>query len=187
MILGVCGKAASGKSEVTKFLGTHGFREIYTDQLVHDMYKAGEVGAVEIAKKFGSEYLKADGSVDRDKLRALVFSDPHCRAELEYLIHPLVRTRVSLDLRGHSVTGDVAIESVFFRRDGLFGLVDKILLIERDEKEIESVLLEQRGFTKVEVAAILSTFESPTRVDYYIQNGGSLEDLKGLVRETLNL
>ena len=43
-----------------------------------------------IAQAFGPEYVNADGALDRDRMRALAFSQPAARKQLEAIVHPLI-------------------------------------------------------------------------------------------------
>jgi len=89
--VGLTGGLASGKSTVAARLLEHGIPVLDADLIVHDLYREGSEGARAVAEAFGSEFLAADGSVDRPKLSAHVFHDPPSLARLNALIHPLVR------------------------------------------------------------------------------------------------
>jgi dephospho-CoA kinase len=91
--VGLTGGLASGKSTVARRFVDAGFTVVDADQVVADLYRPGEAGAVVVAELFGKELLAADGAVDKPRLAALVFSDPAARQRLEARIHPLVRQR----------------------------------------------------------------------------------------------
>lgn len=176
MILGICGKISSGKSEVMKILAKRGFSLIDADKIVHDLYKKNAVGAKKIAAYFGRAFLRKDGSVNREKLRNIVFNDDDERKMLENLIHPEVYAeiqRLLLKLRGKNV----AIESVYFDQGFLADFVDKILWIERPEEEIKKVLIKERGFSEEMAQGLVNLIQKPKKVDFVIENYGSLQDL----------
>lgn len=176
MILGVCGKIGSGKSEVMKILKKNGFSLIDADKIVHDLYKKGAVGSKKIAAYFGRRFLRADGSVNREKLREIIFADDDERKMLENLIHPEVYAEVQHllpKLRGKNV----AIESVYFDQGFLGDFVDKILWVDRPEGEIKKVLMKERGFFKEMAQKLVDLIQKPKKVDFVIENDGSLEDL----------
>ena len=52
-----------------------------------------------IVQTFGEEFVAADGSMDRAKMRERVFSEPHARAQLESIIHPLVAKAIQAEVR----------------------------------------------------------------------------------------
>jgi len=43
-----------------------------------------------IATTFGAEFVAADGSLDRERMRSLVFKKPSARQALESIVHPFV-------------------------------------------------------------------------------------------------
>lgn len=147
MILGVSGKIASGKSEVMKILQRKGFYCIYADKIVHDLYKKGGVGAKKIAAYFGNEYLNANGSVDRDRLREVVFLNSKKRKLLENLIHPEVFEEIVKILK-KTRRKNIAIEAVYFDQNFLRDFVDEVLWVERPKREIIKYLMKERGFSK---------------------------------------
>ncbi len=89
-VVALTGGIASGKSAVAR-----GFRDL--DIHVHDADDAaravvavGTQGLSEIVKQFGSDVLRADGSLDRAAVRKRVFEDDAARKQLEAIVHPLV-------------------------------------------------------------------------------------------------
>ena len=112
-ILGVCGYIGSGKSEVLSVLEDEGWFVIDADKVVHDLYKPDASGQRKISDFFGNEFLRSDGSVNRSKLRKVVFEDVKKLKILNALIHPLVFSEIGRILDG--VENDrVAIEAVYF-------------------------------------------------------------------------
>jgi dephospho-CoA kinase len=81
-VWGLTGGAASGKSTVAGIFAKNGVPVIDADQLAREL--AGPGGRAEplIEKRFGK--------LGRAELRALVFSDPAARKDLEAILHPLI-------------------------------------------------------------------------------------------------
>jgi len=89
--IGVVGPAGSGKSTVCRILSQKtGVVHIDCDRLAWETYRPGGTGYFRLIDRFGDGILAQDGSVDRQKLGALVFSDPKAKADLEEIVHPLV-------------------------------------------------------------------------------------------------
>ncbi len=84
------GGIATGKSYVLAKVRQRGVPTLDADDLVHGLLGAGTPTAKAIAAAFGPDFLKSDGSVDRDRLGAKVFHDPQSRRQLESLTHPVV-------------------------------------------------------------------------------------------------
>ena len=88
--LGLTGGIGSGKSAVAQLLVQCGATLIDADQLSRSVTGAGGAAMVAITQTFGAEYATADGALDRDRMRALAFSQPAARKQLEAIVHPLI-------------------------------------------------------------------------------------------------
>lgn len=88
--LGITGGIGSGKSATSARFAQHGARVIDADAISRTLTAAdgGAIAAVRAA--FGSALLDAAGALDRARMRALIFSDPQARRQLEGILHPLI-------------------------------------------------------------------------------------------------
>ena len=91
-VLGLTGGVGMGKSTAARLLKKVGLPVVDSDDLTREAVQPGTEGLAEIADEFGEEFLKADGSLDRDKMASMVFQDEAARKRLEAIIHPRVRT-----------------------------------------------------------------------------------------------
>lgn len=89
--LGLTGGIGSGKSTVAQLLVQCGAALIDADQLARSVTGPSGAAMAAIAQTFGSEYVDAYGALDRDRMRALAFSQPASRKQLEAIVHPLVK------------------------------------------------------------------------------------------------
>jgi dephospho-CoA kinase len=88
--LGLTGGIGSGKSTVASMLQTHGATVIDADAISRACTAPGGLAIGAIATTFGSGFVAADGSLDRERMRSLVFEKPSARQALEAIVHPLV-------------------------------------------------------------------------------------------------
>ena len=91
-VLGLTGGVGMGKSTAARLLKKVGLPVVNSDDLAREAVQPGTEGLAEIADEFGEGFLKADGSLDRDKMASTVFQDGAARKRLEAIIHPRVRT-----------------------------------------------------------------------------------------------
>lgn len=91
LLIGLTGGIGSGKSTVAARLRDHGVHVLDADQLARDVVAPGTPGLDEVAKRFGTEVVAPDGSLDRAALAARVFDDPGARRDLEAITHPRIR------------------------------------------------------------------------------------------------
>ena len=90
-VLGLTGGVGMGKSTAARLLKKVGLPVVDSDDLAREAVQPGTEGLAEIADEFGEEFLKPDGSLDRDKMASTVFQDQAARRQLELIIHPRVR------------------------------------------------------------------------------------------------
>jgi len=90
-LIGLTGGIASGKSTVARRLYEHGAVHLDADQLARKVVEPGTPALAAIAETFGEGVLRADGSLDRERLGGIVFGDDAARAKLNAIVHPAVR------------------------------------------------------------------------------------------------
>jgi dephospho-CoA kinase len=89
--IAVTGGIGSGKSTVCKGFARFGVQTVDTDQIAHSLTAPQGVALSAITAAFGSQVIQADGSLNRAVMRQLVFTDSQARAQLENILHPLIR------------------------------------------------------------------------------------------------
>ena len=88
--IGLTGGIGSGKSTLAGLLMARGLDVIDADALSHQLTAAKGAAMPEIQKLFGSEFMAPDGSLARDRMRALVFEQPQAKEQLQSLLHPMI-------------------------------------------------------------------------------------------------
>lgn len=96
LILGLTGGIGCGKSSVSKYLARLGATIVDGDQLARQVVQPGEPGLALLVARFGPAVLRADGQLDRAGLGRLVFADAAARADLNALLHPLIREAIAV-------------------------------------------------------------------------------------------
>lgn len=90
MRVGLTGGIGSGKSTVAGFLREAGAAIVDTDAISRGLTLAGGAAMPAIAQAFGADFVTADGALDRERMRALAFSDASAKRRLESILHPLI-------------------------------------------------------------------------------------------------
>jgi len=85
------GGIASGKTTVSNAFLALGVPVVDADILARQAVAIDSLGLRKVTDRFGLEILQNDGSLDRAKLREIIFSDSSARADLESIVHPEVR------------------------------------------------------------------------------------------------
>jgi len=90
-LIALTGGIASGKSTIAARLAEHGAVVVDADAIVRDVQQPGSPVLDAIAREFGADVIRDDGSLDRAALGARVFGDGEQIARLNRIVHPAVR------------------------------------------------------------------------------------------------
>ena len=93
--LGLTGGIGSGKSTVAQFFVKLGAFLIYADAISRSVSAAKGAGIAQLVAEFGADFMTAEGALNRDKMRALVYVDASARKRLEAIVHPLVGQEIA--------------------------------------------------------------------------------------------
>lgn len=93
-VIGLTGGMGSGKTTVANLFAKLGTPIIDADLIAHQLTVTQSPAWQKIVEHFGQSVLKEDKTLDRRKLRALVFENAKERQWLESLLHPLVRQEI---------------------------------------------------------------------------------------------
>jgi len=88
--VGLTGGIGSGKSTVAALLAQHGAFVIDADAIARQLTAPGGAAMAAIVQCFGADFITAEGALDRDRMRALAYTDRSAKQQLEAIIHPLV-------------------------------------------------------------------------------------------------
>jgi len=88
--IGLTGGIGSGKSAVAKLLQDCGAWLVDTDAIAHELTLPGGAALPALRTAFGADIVSSDGSLDRARLRSVVFADPAAKRRLERLLHPVI-------------------------------------------------------------------------------------------------
>lgn len=176
--VGLTGGIASGKSTVGRQMSELGCTVTDADRLVASLYRQGRPGAEVVERLFGPTFLSSDGSVDKQRLAELVFSDSQQRKRLEQAVHPLVAMAFAELVQ--SSAGIVVFEATLLVEGGRSGTFERLVTVEADP-ELRLRRAVDRGLAAEEASARMAAqTDEATRcaaADYVIRNEGTLDDL----------
>jgi dephospho-CoA kinase len=109
-VVGVTGGVASGKSAVTALFQGLGVEVADADLAAREVVAPGQPALEEIERRFGPDFLLANGMLNRVRMRALVFENAQARRDLEAITHP--RIRDILRTRCQAATSPYAIAAI---------------------------------------------------------------------------
>lgn len=129
LAVGLTGGIGAGKSAAADRFAELGAVVVDSDEIAREVVAAGTPGFAEVAARFGSEVLAADGTLDRVTLAAVVFADADARTALEAIVHPRVRAEVRRRVAA-APAGSIVINAVpLLVEAGLAGDYDRVVVV----------------------------------------------------------
>ena len=190
--IAVTGGIGSGKTAVTDYLESKGYPVIDADRISRAMTASGGKAIPEIRRLFGDEFIKKDGSMDRDKMRSLVYNDEIAMKKLEecttkVVIRDIDELLGKLEAENEPVVFIAA--PLLFEQGGSSDDYDAVWLVVADEEiKINRIFLRD-SLDKDSVSAImerqLSDGEKTKLSTDILENNDSLESLYDRVDDLL--
>jgi dephospho-CoA kinase len=184
-LIGLTGGIASGKSVVAQRLASHGAVVVDADVLAREVVEPGRPALDDIAREFGPGMLRADGTLDRSALGALIFADPDRRTMLNRITHPRIRDRAA-ELIREAVERDpdvVIVHDVPLLAETAGQWphsYDLIVVVNASTETRLNRLVELRGMTRDEAQHRLNSQASDTErlaiADVVIDSNGELAE-----------
>jgi dephospho-CoA kinase len=179
-ILALVGQAGSGKSTVARALRAEGAALIEADLIGHQVTDGDPAVRAALESEYGAGIYLADGTLDRKRVAARVFSDPEARGRLDRLVHPRILTeiRARLDrLRAEGHRGPVVVDAALMLEWGFERECDAVMaVLARPADQIER-LMRSRGWSEAEARSRLSAQRATeafrAAADVTIENNGS--------------
>ncbi|AIV62937.1 dephospho-CoA kinase [Burkholderia pseudomallei] len=154
--VGLTGGIGSGKTTVADLFGKLGATIVDTDLIAHRITAPQGLAMPLIAREFGAEFVAADGSLDRAKMRALVFSDESARKRLEAITHPLIREETEREARTAQGAYVVFVVPLLVESGTWKTRVDRVLVVDCDVETQIARVTARNDFTRAQVEAIVA-------------------------------
>jgi len=127
--IGLTGGIGCGKTTVSKIFDQLHIPIIDADEIAHQLVAVGQPALLEIEQAYGSGMLSSDGSLNRKKLRELIFSEPSQKQKLENLLHPLVYLSIKTEVERLNTPYCIICIPLLFETQ-MSHLVDRILVVD---------------------------------------------------------
>ena len=181
ILVGLTGGIGSGKSTVSGLLQARGAVIIDADAIVREVQQPGSPVLAELAQKFGSDVLAEDGSLDRQAVANIVFTDPDALKSLNAIVHPAVGREMNQRMIAQRASNNVVVLDIPLLtenpREGLQGRIVVDIPVELQVQRLTSF----RGFDEADARARISRQatrqERLDQADFVVDNSGGLEDL----------
>ena len=158
--IGLTGGIGSGKSTFGAMLAARGFALIDADAVSRELTGVGGLAIAKVREAFGDSSIALDGSMDRDQMRTLVFSQPEAKAQLETILHPLIRVSIAEKLTAIKDKGEpLAILDIplLVESSKWLGQLDGIIVVDCSEGRQLSRVMARNGWTQAQTKAVIAS------------------------------
>lgn len=180
--VGLTGGIASGKTIVAEMFRARGCRALSADSMAHELMRPGQPAYADIVASFGREVVRADGTIDRQRLAALVFAERAQLERLNHIVHPRVIAAIEAELarlEQEEPGSIVVVEAALLVEAGYHRQLDKLIVTWcRPEQQLERLLQAgrlSRAEAEQRIAAQIPPEEKRRLADFVIDCSGTLE------------
>jgi dephospho-CoA kinase len=189
LTIGLTGGIGSGKSTVAQILGEFGAPILDADKVAHTTYAPGAPAYDAVVAAFGADIVAPDRTIDRKKLGAVVFGSPERLNKLTSIVWPAtfdsIRRNVA-ELRAGGAKLPIVVEAAILIEANWHPLFDEIWLVRASREQVIARIESQRGLkpaeTEARIRAQLSDEERAKHASLIIENNGSIEELRDLLK-----
>ena len=191
-VVALTGGIGCGKTAAAQIFLDLGVPVTDVDVISHELTAAGQPIINDIRQLFGSEFISADNSLNREAMRTLIFSDEQARLRLNALLHPAILEKAIERLSQHARTQQAAektatlyqvlVVPLLFESPKYLSLLDRILVIDCDQETQIKRVKERSHLSRFQILKIINTHikrnDQLKLADDVILNDGNVEKLR---------
>lgn len=184
IIVGLTGSIGMGKSTAAGMFRELGVPVNDADEVVHQLYRGEAVEPIEAA----FPGVAKDGIIDRSELSKRLVAAPGRLAELERIVHPLVRAKEQEFLARCKAAGSrfVVLDIPLLFETKAETRVDRVIVVTCDPEKQKERVLKRPGMTAEKFAMILKRqvpdSEKRRRADYVVDTSDSFDVTRQQIR-----
>ena len=177
LIVGLTGSLGMGKTTAAAHLRARGLPVFDADAEVHRLYATSAARLIEAAFPGTTR----DGRVDRGKLANALIAEPTRFAELEAIVHPLVRASERAFVNDEAARGTAiaVLEIPLLFETGADKKVDATIVVSAPAEIQRRRLLLRQGLDEEKIKSLLARqmpdAEKRERADFVVDTGRSVE------------
>jgi dephospho-CoA kinase len=183
--VGLTGSIGVGKSFVSSIFSELGCHVLDADKTAREVVAPGTRGLRAVVEAFGSEILRADGTLDRVGLGALVFADEQKRLLLNSILHPFIIAAQDEQLRkweAEDAGGIAIVDAALMIESGGYKRFDKLIVVHCSPLIQLERLMARNQISRAEAERRTSTQmpqeEKQRYADFLIDTSDGFEDTR---------
>lgn len=182
--IGITGGVGSGKSEILNYIRKHYRCEIYlADEVAHLVKEPGQECYFKLVELLGQQVLQPDGTIHKERMAQMIFSDEALLKQVNGLIHPAVKKYLRTKMEEALKKPELElffVEAALLLEDGYKELLDELWYVYTKKTVRIERLKKQRGYSEEKILAIMER-QLPDEVflkqcDFVIDNSNTLSE-----------
>lgn len=146
MKVGITGGIGSGKSTVCKLFAMLGIPVFEADKVAKELMNTSPVISEQLINLFGTAVYLPDHTINRKYLAGIVFNNPSLLAQLNSVVHPVVR-KAFFDWCDKQDSPYIIHEAAILFESGFYKMMDKTIAVITNEDERISRVMKRDGVT----------------------------------------
>lgn len=183
--VGLTGGIGSGKSSVADLLVARGADLIDADAIAKELQAPGGAVMEAMVEHFGTGIVAADGTLDRQAVADIVFSDKEQLEALNKLAHPAINREMRDRRRALADTDATVILDIPLLVESGHSALGGVIVVDTPVELAIERLVTHRGFSEDDARARMANQVSREKrlgkADFVVDNSGSLGDLEAEV------
>lgn len=185
--VGLTGGIGSGKSAAAEMFRALGAAVVDTDEISRALTSASGAAMRAIREQFGPQFVTPDGSLDRERMRRLVFGNTAAKQQLEAILHPMIRAEALARVAAASAPYVILVVPLLLESGAYLDIVQRVLVVDCSEERQVERAARRSGLSDGEVRAIMAS-QLPRaarlgRADDILDNDGDLASLRRQVAQ----
>ena len=192
--IGITGGISTGKTSFCQALRaivpTAKFFD--ADEATHQLGDLDQEVKNEIRAEFGTEVFSADGHLNREKLRAIIFGSAAKKRALEQILHPRIRRQWRAEAEKHRNSPDFFFADIpLLYETGAEALCDRVVVVACSSRSQLRWLMERASVERAAAEQMINSQmpldEKIKRADHVVWNNGDPTMLGAQVRLLVGL
>jgi dephospho-CoA kinase len=181
LLLGLTGGIGSGKSTVSAGLAERGAVVIDADGVVRELQAPGGAVLAAMVEHFGDSILAADGSLNRQAVADIVFTDAEQLKALNAIVHPAVGTEIDARIEAQRSLDNIVVLDIPLLVENKPYAPEGVIVVDTDPEIAVDRLVRFRGFTaedaRARMARQATREQRLVEADFVVPNDGTPEEL----------
>lgn len=144
--VGITGGIGSGKSTVCRVFSVLGIPVFESDKIARELMNTDTEIKQQLVDLFGTAVYLPDHTINRKYLAGIVFNNPSLLAQLNTIVHPVVR-KTFFDWCEKQQTPYIIHEAAILFESGFYKMMDKTITVTTSEHERIQRVMKRDGIT----------------------------------------